>query len=55
MYLMSPDGQFHDYFGQNRKAKEIAGVIRSKSLKWEIDNRALLNQLVGSAQKMNAS
>jgi hypothetical protein len=35
MYLIDPDGHFHDYYGQNRKAEEIADVIRLKVLKFE--------------------
>ncbi|CAO2585189.1 Protein SCO1 homolog, mitochondrial, partial [Lemmus lemmus] len=27
MYLIGPDGEFLDYFGQNKKASEIAGLI----------------------------
>jgi len=35
MYLMDPDGKFHDYYGQNRSANQIADVIRMKVLKYE--------------------
>jgi len=35
MYLMDPDGNFHDYYGQNRKADEIANVIRMKVLQFQ--------------------
>lgn len=27
MYLIGPDGEFLDYFGQNKKTAEIAGSI----------------------------
>lgn len=27
MYLIGPDGEFLDYFGQNKKKAEIAGSI----------------------------
>ncbi|KAK0395897.1 hypothetical protein QR680_001478 [Steinernema hermaphroditum] len=33
MYLIDPDGHFHDYYGQNRKDTEIANVIKMKVLK----------------------
>ena len=35
-YLIDPDGQFHDYYGQNRRAREIAQVIKLKALQWDI-------------------
>ncbi|KAL7080094.1 hypothetical protein ACQ4LE_000426 [Meloidogyne hapla] len=35
-YLIDPDGQFHDYFGQNRRAREIATVIKMKALQWDM-------------------
>ncbi|CAL2031194.1 unnamed protein product [Caenorhabditis brenneri] len=44
MYLIDPDGQFHDYYGQNRKAEEIANVIEMKVLKYQAQHRkSLLN------------
>lgn len=39
MYLIDPSGQFHDYYGQNRKAEEIANVIEMKVLKYQAQNR----------------
>uniref|UniRef100_A0A914YKV0 Thioredoxin domain-containing protein n=1 Tax=Panagrolaimus superbus TaxID=310955 RepID=A0A914YKV0_9BILA len=39
MYLIDPDGQFHDYYGQNRRAREIANIIKTKVLKYELQNR----------------
>nr|CAD2190156.1 unnamed protein product [Meloidogyne enterolobii] len=35
-YLIDPDGQFHDYYGQNRRAREIAQVIKMKALQWDM-------------------
>ncbi len=40
MYLVGPDGQFQEYFGQNKKSSEIASSIAShmrkyKHGKWE--------------------
>ena len=39
MYLIAPDGEFHDYYGQNRKAEEIANIIKMKVLKYEAAHR----------------
>uniref|UniRef100_A0A1I7YZZ8 Protein SCO1 homolog, mitochondrial n=1 Tax=Steinernema glaseri TaxID=37863 RepID=A0A1I7YZZ8_9BILA len=36
MYLIDPDGNFHDYYGQNRKDTEIANVIKMKVLKHKL-------------------
>lgn len=35
MYLVNPDGEFVDYFGQNRKADEIHNSIRMHAVKYE--------------------
>ncbi|CAJ0921274.1 unnamed protein product, partial [Mesorhabditis belari] len=35
MYLIDPEGNFHDYYGQNRKANEIADIIRLKVIGFE--------------------
>uniref|UniRef100_A0A7E4W326 Thioredoxin domain-containing protein n=1 Tax=Panagrellus redivivus TaxID=6233 RepID=A0A7E4W326_PANRE len=39
MYLIDPDGVFHDYYGQNRRAREIANIIKTKVLKYEVQKR----------------
>ncbi|KHN83363.1 Protein SCO1 -like protein, mitochondrial [Toxocara canis] len=39
MYLVDPDGNFHDYYGQNRNETEIANVIKMKVLKHELTSR----------------
>uniref|UniRef100_A0A0K0DXU0 Thioredoxin domain-containing protein n=1 Tax=Strongyloides stercoralis TaxID=6248 RepID=A0A0K0DXU0_STRER len=36
MYLIDPNGEFHDYYGQNKTDKEIADIIRLKVLKYEL-------------------
>uniref|UniRef100_A0A9J2P4U5 Transcription initiation factor IIF subunit alpha n=1 Tax=Ascaris lumbricoides TaxID=6252 RepID=A0A9J2P4U5_ASCLU len=36
MYLVDPDGNFHDYYGQNRNENEIANVIKLKVIKHEV-------------------
>ncbi|MCP9263682.1 hypothetical protein DINM_007066 [Dirofilaria immitis] len=33
MYLIDPDGEFHDYYGQNRSAEEISKIIKLKVFK----------------------
>ncbi|VDM53340.1 unnamed protein product [Angiostrongylus costaricensis] len=38
-YLIDPDGNFHDYYGQNRTAEEIARIIELKVLKYRAQNR----------------
>lgn len=35
MYLIDPEGNFYDYYGQNRRASEIANVIRSKITQYQ--------------------
>lgn len=35
MYLVGPDGQFLDYFGQNKKSSEISGSIASHMRKFK--------------------
>jgi protein SCO1/2 len=35
MYLVNPDGEFVDYFGQNRQVEEIITSIRVNMVKWE--------------------
>uniref|UniRef100_A0A914I7Y4 Thioredoxin domain-containing protein n=1 Tax=Globodera rostochiensis TaxID=31243 RepID=A0A914I7Y4_GLORO len=50
MYLIDPDGNFHDYYGQNRRAREIVNVIKIKALEWEAKKRKeqfWLNKLFG--------
>lgn len=39
MYLVDPDGNFIDYYGNNRKADEIVDVIATKALKYDYGNR----------------
>jgi protein SCO1/2 len=35
MYLVNPDGEFVDYFGQNRQVEEITTSIRVNMAKWD--------------------
>ncbi|GMR36937.1 hypothetical protein PMAYCL1PPCAC_07132 [Pristionchus mayeri] len=39
MYLIDPEGNFHDYYGQNRRAEEIAQTIRMKIFKAEMKEK----------------
>ena len=39
MYLIDPEGNFYDYYGQNRRAAEIATVIRTKVLAYLLNQR----------------
>ncbi|KAH7718042.1 CRE-SCO-1 protein [Aphelenchoides avenae] len=39
MYLIDPEGNFHDYYGQNRRAREIANVIRTKVLQFQMTKK----------------
>lgn len=39
MYLIDPEGNFHDYYGQNRRSNEVANVIRTKAIKYEMAKR----------------
>lgn len=34
MYLVGPDGQFVDYFGQNKRSPEISGAIAGHMRKY---------------------
>lgn len=34
MYLVNPDGEFVDYYGQNRNRKEVTTSILMNILKW---------------------
>ncbi|VDM81162.1 unnamed protein product [Strongylus vulgaris] len=38
-YLIDPDGHFHDYYGQNKTAEEIANIIQVKVLKYRAQHR----------------
>ncbi|KAL3093135.1 hypothetical protein niasHT_022585 [Heterodera trifolii] len=39
MYLIDPEGNFHDYYGQNRRAREISNVIKLKAAAWDAKKR----------------
>uniref|UniRef100_A0A0K0FB11 Protein SCO1 homolog, mitochondrial (inferred by orthology to a human protein) n=1 Tax=Strongyloides venezuelensis TaxID=75913 RepID=A0A0K0FB11_STRVS len=39
MYLIDPDGEFYDYYGQNKNDREIANAIKMKVLKYDIAKR----------------
>jgi len=35
MYLVNPDGEFVDYYGQNRQVEDITTSIRVNMAKWD--------------------
>lgn len=35
MYLVDPEGNFREYFGQNRTAKEISHAIANHMLRYQ--------------------
>lgn len=37
MYLIDPEGQFQDHYGQNRRPREIVNAIRGRILNWELN------------------
>jgi hypothetical protein len=39
MYLIDPEGNFFDYYGQTRRAGEIANIIRNKVLTHQLNQR----------------
>lgn len=43
MYLIDPDGEFCDYYGQNRRSAEISDVIRTKALKHDFQKAKAKN------------
>lgn len=39
MYLLGPDGEFVDYYGQNKRSPEISGSIASHMRKYSMKNK----------------
>jgi hypothetical protein len=39
MYLIDPEGQFQDYFGQNKTPMEIADGIRVRAFKKDFSRK----------------
>jgi hypothetical protein len=35
MYLVNPNGEFVDYYGQNRRMEEITSSVMVNMAKWE--------------------
>lgn len=40
IYLVDPDGEFVDYYGQNRNAKEIYESIQVNMKKYELSKKS---------------
>ena len=36
MYLINPDGNFTDYYGQNKKADEISRSVENHMMKYKL-------------------
>lgn len=51
MYLVNPEGEFIDYFGQNKTANEIVEHILLHMFKFKQENSSLLGNTL---EKFNA-
>ncbi|XP_050526259.1 protein SCO1 homolog, mitochondrial [Daktulosphaira vitifoliae] len=52
MYLVNPDGEFIDYFGQNKTAEEIVEHILMHMFKFEQDKGTLLSNALGKISSL---
>lgn len=55
IYLINPDGEFVDYYGQNRNAEEVAQGIELQMIKYKKMNSNLLSSFRGESSNVQRS
>lgn len=53
MYLVNPEGEFIDYFGQNKTASEIVEHILLHMFKFKQENGSLLSNTLEKFSSLN--
>lgn len=57
IFKVDPEGLFHDYYGQNRMAREISEVIKNKAFIWQVKKnkeKSILRRIMKSQQTETA-